>query len=258
MSRSQHLFLLREMVKRDFQARYAGSALGFLWSLLQPLWTLLLFTFVFATVLKIRPIGERTDNFAIFLFSGLIAWMAISEALTRATTAITDNAELVKKLRFPAELLIVSIVLGALVHAGIAAVLFLVVLAVVGELQLSGLPLLLVALPLQVAMTIGIGMMLSSVHVLFRDTAQLVSMFLNGWFYFTPIVYSLGFVPDRFRAWIEANPLTPLVGLYRAAFLGGSLKDAGDLLPLVLAAVLAATLGYALFQRLETTFADDI
>src|SRR5512134_557450 len=93
------LFLLSELVRRDFQARYAGSALGFLWSFAQPLWQLLLFTFVFAGILRVELAGERTDSFALFLFCGLLPFMAVSEGITRAATAITDNATLVKKLR---------------------------------------------------------------------------------------------------------------------------------------------------------------
>ena len=82
-----HLFLLKELVKRDFQGRYAGSALGLVWSFLQPLWMLLLFTFVFSTVMKISLAGARTGHFAIFLFCGLLPWMALQEGVMRASTA---------------------------------------------------------------------------------------------------------------------------------------------------------------------------
>ena len=113
-------------MRRDFQARYAGSALGFLWSFALPLWQLLLYTFVFAGILQAsRSQGERTEHFALFLFSGLLPFMAVSEGVTRAATAVTDNAPLVKKLRFPVVLLVVTVVSTALVHEAIALVLFL-------------------------------------------------------------------------------------------------------------------------------------
>src|SRR3954470_17371946 len=158
-----HFFLLRELVKRDFQGRYAGSALGLVWSFVQPLWMLLLFTFVFSTVMKISPVGERTGSFAVFLFCGLLPWMALQEGALRASTAITDNSSLVKKLRFPAEILVLAVVLAALLHEAIAALIFLVVVAVLGDLTWSGLPLLLLALPLQIALTVGLGLLLGSV-----------------------------------------------------------------------------------------------
>ena len=95
-------------------------------------------------------------------------------------------------------------------------------LAVLGELHLGGLPLLLLAVPLQVALTLGLGLLLGAVNVFFRDTAQVLGMAFTGWFYLTPIVYPAAQVPARFRPWIELNPLTSLVELYRQAFLGGA------------------------------------
>src|SRR5215210_5154765 len=96
--------------------------LGLFWSLVQPLWQLVLFTFIFSTVMKVTPVGARTGHFAIFLFSGLLPWMALQEGVLRSSTAITDNAGLVKKLRFPSEILVLAVVLAALVHEAIAAV----------------------------------------------------------------------------------------------------------------------------------------
>lgn len=263
----QHLFLLRELVKRDFQGRYAGSLLGFLWSFVQPLWQLLLFTFVFAAVLRISLVGERSENFAIFLFCGLLPWTAIHEGVLRSSTAITDNAELVKKLRFPSQILILAVVLAALLHEAIAFGIFFVVLAATGELEPAGLPLLLLALPLQISLTLGLGMMLAAVHVFFRDTAQILGLMFMGWFYLTPIVYPLSLVPTRvemaglevpIRPLIEINPLTALVGLYRQALLGGEPGVVPGLGVLVVAAAVILAAGIVFFQRLRPGFVDEI
>ena len=254
-----HIFLLRELVRRDFQGRYAGSLLGFAWSLVQPLWMLLLFTFVFSTVLKVSPVGEvRTQHFAIFLFGGLLPWMALHEGVLRSSTAITENASLVKKLRFPSEILVLAVVLAALLHEAIAASIFLLVLAGVGELSWGGLPLLLIAVPLQVGLTLGLGLMMAAVHVFFRDTAQILGMVFNAWFYLTPVVYPLALVPGRFRGWLELNPLTPLVGLYRQAFLGGSAVPVAGTAELAVVAAVLLSLGFWLFRRLKWAFADEI
>lgn len=253
-----HLFLLRELVRRDFQSRYAGSALGFAWSLVQPLWTLLLLTFVFSTVMKISPAGSRTGHFAIFLFCGLLPWMALQEGVLRASTAITDNSSLVKKLRFPSEILVLSVVLSALLHEAIAGAIFLGVLAVLGELRWGGMPLLLLAVPLQVALTVGLGLLLGTVHVFFRDVAQLLGMIFMGWFYLTPIVYPAGLVPERFQAWIELNPLTALVGLYRQALLEGEVSWVPGTLSLTLTAAVLLSLGFWTFASLKPAFVDEI
>lgn len=253
-----HLFLLRELVKRDFKGRYAGSVLGFFWSFVQPLWLLLLFTFVFATVMRISPIGERTDNFGVFLFCGLLPWMAIHEAVLRGSTAITDNSELVKKLRFPSQILVLAVALAALLHELIALAVFAVVLAGLGELSTGGLPLLLVALPLQLGITVGLGSLLAACHVFFRDTAQILGIVFNGWFYFTPIVYPLALVPDAFRPLIALNPLTPLVELYRQGLLGSELVLPDGFLVLVVFSTVLFCFGLWTFARLKPAFVDEI
>ena len=256
---AQHLFLLRELVKRDYQSRYAGSALGFVWSLVQPLWQLVLFTLIFSVILNFSLAGERTDSFAIFLFCGLIPWMAVSEGIGRSATAITDNSSLVKKMSFPSEILVLTVVVGALVQSAIAATLFLVVLAVLGQLSISSLPLLLVALPPQIAMTLGLGLTLAAAHVFVRDTAQFLNMFLTAWFYFTPIVYSLSFTKsERVVELINWNPLTVLVDLYRAALLGGPVSFDLPLLRLFIFALLLLALGIWFFGRLKSSFADEV
>jgi homopolymeric O-antigen transport system permease protein len=254
-----HLFLLRELVKRDFQGRYAGSLLGLVWSFVQPLWMLLLFTFVFSTVMRIPLAGSRAGSFPIFLFCGLLPWAAIQEGVLRASTAITDNASLVKKLRFPAEILVLAVVLAALLHEAIAAALFLGVLAVRGDLTWSGLPLLLLAVPLQIALTLGLGLLLGALHVFFRDTAQILGMAFTGWFYLTPIVYPAALVPARFRSWLDLNPLTPLVEMYRQAFLGGgetAIVPGTGVLALAAAVLLSA--GFWAFRSLKPAFVDEI
>ncbi len=252
------LFLLKELVQRDFQSRYAGSLLGFLWPFLLPLWQLLLFSFVFATVLKIPLTGERTDSFALFLFCGLLPWMAINEGIARSATAITDNANLVKNVNFQPEILVASIVLAALLQEAVALTVLLVILVVLGKLSLGSLPILAVALPLQVSLTLGLGMLLCCVHTLFRDTIQLLSVLMMGWFYLTPVVYPRSLVPPRFQEWLQWNPLTTLVGLYRRALLGG---DGGSLQGVVQLAIVALGLllaGGWLFRRLKRGFADEV
>ena len=251
-------FLLRELVRRDFQGRYAGSVLGFVWSFVQPLFLLGLYYFVFATVLKIPLTGERTENFALFLFAGLLPWMAFQEGVSRGTTSVTDNAVLVKKLTFPSEVLVLAVAAAALLHEGIAAAMFLVVVAVLGHLAPSSLPWLLVALPLQMILTLGLGFLLASLNVLFRDISQLLGMVLMAWFFLTPIVYPMTLVPEWLQPWIAANPLTVLVSLYRLAFFGGTPVPLWQLAGLGILSVGVGLGGLALFRRLKPTFVDEI
>jgi lipopolysaccharide transport system permease protein len=254
----RHLFLLREFVRRDFESRYAGSMLGFAWSLVQPAWQLVLFTFVFSAVLKIPLTGERTANFGIFLFCGLIPWLAVNEGVIRSTTAITDNASLVKKIHFPSEILVLSVVLAAVIHQGITIAVFLAVLALLGELHAASLPVLLIALPLQIGLTLGLGLVAATVNTFVRDVAQVLGMAMMAWFYLTPIVYPASQVPADL-AWVAAlNPMASIVQLNRAAFLGAGLSGIGDPTPLLVATTVALLAGFWLFRRSRPYFADEL
>ncbi|MEM1245030.1 MAG: ABC transporter permease [Acidobacteriota bacterium] len=258
------LFLLKELVRRDQQSRYAGSALGFLWALAQPLWQLLLFTLVFSVLIRI-PLDQEpsTDRFAVFIFSGLIPWMAFNEGLTRATTAITDNAALVKKLSFPSEVLVLAVVIGALVQSVIAIGVFLPVLAFLGEASWSTLPLLVVPAAPLLALTLGLGFLLAALHVFFRDIGQLVTMALQAWFYFTPIVYPLSYVAtsERFpklAEWLALNPLTAICTGYRSALLGAPLQLSSGYIVLLGGCLLVLVAGWSVFRRLRPAFPDEV
>ena len=249
--------MLRELVRRDLQSRYAGLLLGFFWSFVQPAWQLVLYSFVFGRVMKVALVGERVQGFSLFLFAGLLPWLALSEGASRAATAITDHAHLVRKLRFPSELLVASAVLTALVHQAIAMAIFLTVLIVLKALSWVSLPWLLLALLFQVGLTLGLGLLLASANVFLRDVPQALGMVFGAWFYLTPIVYPLSYVPERFRGVISANPLTALVQLYRRAFFGGDGLPPG-MLGLALCAAGALLLGWLSFRRLRSSFVDFI
>lgn len=254
----QHFFLFRELVKRDFLGRYAGSLFGLVWSFAQPLWMLLLFGFVFGTVLKVPLIGEPTQSFGVFVFCGLLPWTAVHEGLMRSATAVTDNANLVKKVRFPSQILVLTVVATAMVHQLIGLCLFILYLLVRGELAWSSLLWLAFAIPMQAALTVGLGLTVATLQVFFRDTVQVLSLVLSAWFYLTPIVYPIQLVPPGARPWIEWNPSAALVDLYRRALLGSSSEITKTALVLVVSAALALGVGYLLFTRNRAGFADEI
>ena len=254
-------FLLRELVRRDFQGRYAGSLMGVLWSFAHPLWLLILYSIVFSTVLDVSLMFQRSDNFAIWMFCGLLPWLAIQEGVTRGTTVITDNANLVKKLSFPSEILALSVVISALLHEAVAAAVFVLVLLVIGEAPGWSLAWLLVAIPMQALLTLGLVYIVASFHVFFRDVGQILGMFMNGWFFLTPIVYPPYLVEEASPILLKVlnwNPLTTLVEVYRAAFLGGGVDASlfwGVGRFLLLSIVLFAV-GSWVFGRLKPAFVD--
>jgi ABC-type polysaccharide/polyol phosphate export permease len=253
------LFILRELVRRELQGRYAGSTLGFFWSFVQPLAQVLLLTFVFSTIIRV-PADSRWPHvgFAAWLFAGLLPWLGVQEGVLRSVTAMTDNAGLVKKLRFPRDMLVLSVVIAALVHQAVAALVFITLLAASQTLAPGGLPLLLVAVPLQLALTLGMGLLGAAAHVFFRDLGQMLGVVFMTWFYVTPIVYPLRLAPEPWRDWLAWNPLTPLVELYRQAFFGGNVKTPEGMGLLIVAAAIAVLVGLGVFGWLEPVFADEV
>ena len=269
MRAARHGFILRELIKRDFQSRYVGSALGVGWAILHPFWQILLFSFVFSLVLKIPPPEDQTSSFAIFLFAGLVPWLGMQEGISRSANAITDNAMLVQKLSFPPRLLILSCVIGGLIQSALSLAILIPILLVRGELALIHLGWMLLVLPFQVALTLGLGLGFAALNVFVRDVSQFLTILLNAWFYVTPIVYPLFFVapaadatPEQVsrvemaRSMIESNPLTAIVEGYRYALMGGSSFQPSTLWILSASALAVLALGWWLFEKLAPGFAD--
>jgi lipopolysaccharide transport system permease protein len=252
---SARLFLLKEMVVRDIRARYAGSGLGILWAFGQPILWLLLYAWVFGVILRI-PVEKQFAGFAEFLLAGLLPWIAIQEGVSRASSALTDNAAMVKKTVFPLETLVLSIVLAAVVNQVIAFAVFVAYLAWLGHLSI---PWALVALPallLQASLTYGVACFAATVTTFVRDLSHGIGIALTVLFYATPIVYPAAFMPLRFRWVLAVNPIAHLVEWYRRAFTLHVLPEASSVLYLTLFSAVAVTLASALFLRARPHFAD--
>lgn len=248
-------FLLKEMVVRDVRSRYAGSSLGILWAFAHPVLWMLLYTGVFALVLRV-PVEAGYASFPEFLMAGLLPWMAIQEGISRSASVLVDNAAMVKKTVFPVETLVLSVVLAAVVNELIALAIFAVYVGLVGHLSVAWLSLVVPALLLQVAMTFGLGCIAATSTAFVRDTAHAVGIALTVVFYATPIVYPASLVPERLRPILEANPVAHLVDLYRRAFTLHAAPPAGSVLYLTLFCGGVALLGAALFSRARPHFAD--
>jgi hypothetical protein len=173
-----NFFLLKELIVRDLRARYAGSGLGWLWAFASPVLWMALYTLVFSVILRVgSPPGYA--GFPEFLLAGLLPWMAFHEAITRSSTALTDNGAMVKKTVFPIETLLVSIVLAGLVNQLFAFSVFAIYLAAIGHLSLPWILLALPALVLQAALTYGLACLVATISTFVRDAVPLVGIALD-------------------------------------------------------------------------------
>jgi lipopolysaccharide transport system permease protein len=251
-------YLLREFVRRDLAGRYRGSLLGFLWAFVTPLWQLALFTFVFSSVLRIPLVAEGTTSFPHFLFAGLVPWLGFAEAVSRSTHAVVEQGQLVRKHRFPSEILILSAVISATCHELAALALFGAWQAASGALLWKGLFWMVPALAVQMALAAGLGWIGAAVHVYFRDAAQTVAIALSAGFYLTPIVYPLSVVPESIRGWLWLNPLTTVAAAFRVGLVGGPPPGARAWIVAGTISASVALLGLVVFRRLRPGFADEL
>jgi len=245
---SSHLLL--QLVKRDFRTRFAGSAFGLAWAILQPLSLVTLYWFVFTIMLPQR--AAAGNGYVLFLISGLLPWIGFSEGILRGTTSVIDNSAIVRRLPFRSEILILVPNASALLFELIAIALFVGFLAVKGT-PLHSLWLLPFTIAIQLAVQAGIGWFLAATYVFFRDVTQLLAFFLSILFYLSPILYPVG---GRFEKFFRWNPLTPLLGLFRSAILAAPLPDAGSIVFLLTFASVGMTAGLLFFRKVQPSLVD--
>ncbi len=249
--------LIYQLVKRDFDQRYIGSIAGWLWGIIHPLTLLAVYTFVFQYAFGLRlPPEEATDSYPLWLFCGMLPWMLFSEALQRSSTALVDNANLLKKSVFPAETLPLSIFLSGLASHGLAllmAILATGFVAGIWSATLWILPLYLVLLGL---LTLGLSWIAAALQVYLRDTAQVLVVALTAWFWMTPIFLTESRYTELLPGVVTWNPLTYFVRSYRETILGGGLPAASDLAAMAAFGAVSCVVGGLFFRQTKRGFAD--
>ncbi len=209
-------------VRREFQSRYRGSLLGAVWTVLNPLSMIVVYTVIFSQVMRARLPGVDDGlAYSVFLCAGLLTWGLFSEVTSRSQNMFIENANLLKKLSFPRICLPVSVLLNAWVNFAIILALFLGFLALSGRLPGAALLSFPLLLALQLLFAVGLGMIPGVLNVFFRDVGQLFGICLQFWFWLTPIVYPLAILPESIRRLIELNPMTGLMRSYQHLFLHG-------------------------------------
>lgn len=266
--------LLVGLIRKDLKVKYQGSALGFLWSLANPLMLLVVYTFVFQVVLK-----NGVPQFGYFLLSGLLVWNLFSGSVSFATDSVVGNAGLVKKVRFPLNVLPLTPVGFNLIHFGLQLVVLLFVMLVTGFTHFLSPALLLVVPAAAVAtlFTVALSFLVAALNVRYRDTKHLVEVLLMAGFWLNPIVYSISLVKPHLQGWREfvyyLNPMAGVVvSMQRALYADDVRLPSGEqvladpgyvyyLETLALGAAVSALvlwLGLSIYRRLAADFAEEL
>lgn len=254
---SEHRGLIGSLVRRDLSNRYKGSVMGLAWTVLTPAIQILIFTLIFAGIFNARFGGETSHfGYAIYMFCGMLPWLAFSEGVQRAATAITENVNLVKRVVFPIETLPLNLALSAIAQQLLGTLVLIVVAAIFEKTFAPTLLLLPVLLIPQLLVTVGLGWLVASLGVFIRDTAQFTQLLLMAWMYLTPILYPEKIIPEQYRGVVDWNPLAPLIRNYRRILLEGQLPDWRGWLTTFLFGLLCFGIGYWWFERTKKAFAD--
>jgi lipopolysaccharide transport system permease protein len=252
--------LIRQMTKREVIGRYKGSVMGLAWSFFNPVFMLMVYTFVFSVIFKSRwgsAAGfESKSQFALVLFVGMIVLSLFNEAINRAPRVVLSNVNYVKKVIFPLEILPVVAICAALFHSLINLLVLAVALVInTGFLHWTVVFIPLVIIPL-VTLTLGLSWILASLGVYIRDVGQTVGMLTSILMFLSPVFYPITAVPEEFRIYLMANPLTFIIEQSREVLIWGHTPNWIGLSLYTIAATVIAWLGFAWFQKTRKGFAD--
>jgi lipopolysaccharide transport system permease protein len=212
---------------RELRSRYKKSVLGWTWSLLNPLATVIIYSIVFSYFLKVEPeTGDPSglNNFAVFLLCGLLPWNFLQSSINGSMGALIGNSNLIKKVYFPREVFVISTIASLVITFFIELAVLSIILLVMGNMVLPWLPVVALIVAIQTVFVVGIGLTLSVLNVYFRDVQHLVSIALQALFYSAPIVYTLSYVPDTAEIFgrsvpigdiYRLNPLVQFIDAYR-------------------------------------------
>ncbi len=251
--------LIQGLAARELKARYRGSALGFLWSFVNPLLLLLIYTFVFTVVMPGTHPPEY-EPYALFMFCGILPWTWFSTSLLESSNSLIAGGNLIRKVLFPAEVLPITTVFANLAHfclgLPILALFLLYYRSPVLTLDLLWLP---VIILVQLLLSLGLALALSALTAIFRDVRDLLTNLVTVWFFATPIIYPYSQAPAAVRPYLAANPFTHLARAYQdVLFTPGPYTAWPHLLELGAASVVVFFAGYFIFDRLRDALPESV
>jgi lipopolysaccharide transport system permease protein len=247
-------------VKREFQSKYRNSLLGAAWTVFNPLAMIIVYTMIFTKVMHSR-LATNIDNefaYSIFLCAGVLTWGLFAEISGRAQNTFLEHANLLKKLSFPRLCLPVIVVANALLNFAIVFGLFSIFLLISGNFPGLVYLALIPVLAILVAFAIGLGISLGVLNVFFRDVGQFFGIFIQFWFWFTPIVYPITILPESVRTILSYNPMTNLIGAFQDILVTHQWPAWQGLLPVTLLAIAMCVLGMRLFRKHSGEMVDEL
>lgn len=247
--------MIVSLVKKDLRGRYKGSVLGFLWTFINPLLQLAVYSIVFSTIMRVVD----TDKYYLFLFVALIPWIFFSSSVSGGAGSILANKDMVTKIYFPREVLPIAYVTSCFVNMLFCFIVIFAVLIISGTginpVALLYLPVVMIT---EYTLALGITMITSSVTVFFRDLEHILGIVMMAWMYLTPIMYTPDMVPEQFRTLFEVNPMCSIIVAYRDILYYKRAPDMTSVLCSAAIGIVILTAGFVVFGRLKKRFAESL
>ncbi len=258
MNTIKELYAYRQMifslVRKDLRGRYKGSVLGFLWTFINPLLQLVVYTIVFSFILP-----TNIDRYYLYLFVGLIPWIFFSSSITVGAASVVAQKDLIKKIYFPRMVIPISYVTSCFVNMLLCFIVIFAVVIVSGTgLNFAALLTLPVIMAVEYILALGMAMLTSAVTVYFRDLEHILGIISMAWMYMTPIMYTKSIVPDELLPIFNLNPMTHVIECYRAVLYYKQIPDLTTLLSAAGLGVLFLILGGLVFNKLQRHFAEEL
>ena len=246
--------MIASLVKRDLKGRYKGSVLGFLWTFINPLFQLLIYTFVFSIIMR-----SGIKDYYMFLFVALIPWIFFATSLSGGSTSITGQKNMVQKIYFPREVLPISFVISQFVNMLLS---FIVIFAVMFIMRYTFNPLALLCLiPVMITefiLALGFTFILSAVTVYFQDMQFIMGIITMAWQFLSPVMYSADRVPEKFRTLYMLNPMAPIIVAYRDILYYAKVPELSTLLMALAMGIILFLIGWFSFDRMQRHFAEEM
>lgn len=258
MKRIKEIYAYRQMifslVKRDLKGRYKGSVLGFLWTFLNPLLQLAVYTMVFSVIMR-----AGIKDYYLFLFVALIPWIFFSSSLTGGASCIMAQQDMVKKIYFPREVLPIAHVTSQFINMLLS---FIVVFAVLIFAGYTMNPLAILCLPVimivEYILALGLTMIMSAVTVYLRDMEYILGIITMAWQFLTPVMYSIEQAPEEVQMIFQINPMTSVIVAYRDILYYGRVPELGTLLSAAVVGVVMLLVGWFVFDHLQKRFVEEL
>jgi len=256
----QYRSFILSSVRREFQLKYQNSLLGAVWTILNPLAMIIIYTVIFSQIMQAKlPGSESFYAYSIYLCSGIIAWGLFAEIIGRLQNIFLEHANILKKLNFPRLSLPIIIVLSGLLNFAIIASLFLIFLLWSGQFPGSTILLVIPILTIQLIFTIGLGISLGVLNVFFRDIGHLFTIVIQFWFWLTPIVYPASILPEGIRSTLMLiNPMAPIISAYQTIFVYAKQPDWLSLIVPLIAGIVMMLMGMRLYLKHAHEIVDEL